>query len=136
MSITTLAAEVQAKQTAELYDAYGSTENWAHAPSMDGFESHMFERTASKEHHSLVHPAKTATHMNLVRDLEASGAVTPMRVSTPEIQNLRMQVQHPRLPSKVSHVQLAESADPTTTYTLLGVVALLLAAGATIYSGY
>jgi len=136
MAKTTYSAQLEQERDAALLMKYGTTSQWDNAPSYDGAELRKFEYSAASEMQMLSHPAKTASHMDFVRHLESSGSVQSMRVATPEIQSMRMDVQHPRIPVKRGALKddLQDPADPSTTYVLLAAVALLFIGAATIVS--
>lgn len=134
MATTTFAANLQHTQERWLENNFGQPESWNHAASPDGVELKKFEVDVQQSHQMLTHPAKTASHMELVRHLQDNGLVTPMRVSTPEIAKLRKEIQQPRLPTKVKRGMMSEPAEPMTTYTTLGILAALIVLAATVYS--
>jgi hypothetical protein len=135
MSTTTFMAELLAKQASDLNDMYGTTDQWEHAPPNDGRNLRKFENSVAKEHQFVKHPAKAASHMNLVKFMEQSGSVTPMRIATPEIQELRAEVQQPRIPTQGKlKGTAAEPPDSTTTYVVLGLLAAMFVVGATVFS--
>ncbi len=134
--MTTFMTEHQAQKAQWIRETFGSEAHWPMNDNSVPQYINEFEKKRDTEKHYLAHPARTVPHMGSVYMLADSGAVQPMRLLTPEVAEMRQQAQHPKTPKehKIKLPTTDEGADPTTTYVLMAMAALLIVGAITIVS--